>query len=317
MQTWQPSTTIETLHQRATIIQQIRDFFQKRGLLEVETPCLAAHAVTDPYIQSIPATVTTSEGEVSYFLQTSPEYHMKRLLAAGSGDIFQITKCFRNEESGRWHNPEFTMLEWYRIGFDDQQLMDEIEELLVLILQCSKANRLTYQAAFSQYVGIDPLNTTVAELQQQFVQHQLEDLQLDDDSDAYLQILFERLIEPHLQSLTFIYDFPASQSSLARLKQPEETVAARFEVYYQGVELANGFHELTDVAQQRQRFEHNQSLRQQKHLPYRAIDEKFLAALTHGLPNCAGVAAGVDRLIMLALQQTPIDHVISFTINNS
>ncbi len=317
MQAWQPSTTVETLYQRAAIIQQIRTFFQSREILEVETPCLAAHAVTDPYIQSISATVTTSEGEAIYFLQTSPEYHMKRLLAAGSGDIFQITKCFRNEESGRWHNPEFTMLEWYRIGFDDQQLMDEIEELLILILQCNKANRLTYQAAFIQYVGIDPLHATIAALQQQFEQYQLEDLQLGDDKDAYLQILFERLIEPHLQALTFIHDFPASQSSLARLKQPDETVAARFEVYYQGVELANGFHELTDMAQQRQRFEHNQRLRQQKQLPHRTIDEKFLAALTQGLPDCAGVAVGVDRLIMLALQQIPIDKVISFTINNS
>lgn len=320
MQNWQPSASIDTLKQRAKIIHNIRQFFAERNVLEVETPLLATSGVTDLHLENL---TTTFNGPgfhqgLELYLQTSPEYAMKRLLAAGSGCIYQITKAFRNDESGRFHNPEFTMLEWYRVGFDHFALMAETEALLRQVLQCPAAQQLTYQQAFLQYTAIDPLNTTTAALKAFLKRHNQNDMAecLNTQTDL-LQWIFSDFIEPNIGQKTpcFIYHFPAAQASLARLSKADPNVAERFEVYFKGIELANGFHELTDKDEQLKRFEQDNQLRQSHGKSSKPIDRYLLAALEHGLPDCAGVALGIDRLIMLALAQTEIKHSLSFDLH--
>lgn len=314
--TWQPSAPIMNLKQRAAILKTIRDFFDARGVMEVETPLLCHTSVTDPFIQSIPALFQAHPNaeEQRYYLQTSPEYAMKRLLAAGSGPIYQLGKAFRQGEVGQIHNPEFTMLEWYRPGFDHHQLMDEMDELLQLILKTNKAERISYADLFKTYLNIDPHHTSVAELAACAASRQL-DVAIDTaDIDTWLLLLLTHCIEPHMGKTTpcFLYDFPQSQAALARVQMGNPPVASRFEVYFKGVELANGFHELQQVTEQRARFEKNVIERKAQQLTNMPIDEFFLAALAHGLPDCAGVALGIDRLIMLATQHDCIQDVISF-----
>lgn len=306
---WQPTASIENLHVRATIIRKIREFFTARDVLEVETPVLASNTVTNPYIESLSCHFNKSP---VLYLQTSPEYHMKRLLAAGSGSIFQICKAFRAEENGRLHNVEFTLLEWYRMGFDHHNLMDEIDILLQMLLNCTPALRYRYQEIFQKYLSIDPLSVSLTQLKSIAAENNLNDPKLNDDKSAWLMYLFSFLLEPKLQPLTFIYDFPAAQASLARLNDDDTRLASRFEVYYKGVELANGFHELTDEHEQRQRFIADLQLRKEMKLTKVAIDEKFLQALNSGLPDCAGVALGVDRLVMLVIAANAIDEVLTF-----
>lgn len=313
---WQPSASFETLQKRAQILKSIRDFFTARGVLEVETPTLCHTSVTDPFIQSIPALFQAhpQDAEVRYYLQTSPEYAMKRLLAAGSGPIFQITKSYRQGEVGRFHNPEFSMLEWYRPNFDHYALMNEMDELLQMVLATAPATRLSYTELFQQYLDINPHTATLQELIRCADQHNINVMSEIDDCDTWLNLLMSHCIEPHLgaDKPVFIYNFPASQAALARIQPSNPPVAARFEVYFRGIELANGFHELQDAAEQRQRFEKNLLDRKGLQLNSMLIDEFFLAALNHGLPDCAGVALGIDRLIMLATNREKIADVISF-----
>jgi lysyl-tRNA synthetase class 2 len=303
---WQPTATLEVLKQRAQLLKTIRGFFEVRSVLEVQTPCLSLSTITDPYLEAI----EVPYGEQSYYLQTSPEYHMKRLLAAGSGDIFQICKSFRADEVGRLHNPEFLMLEWYRLGMDDMQLMDEIEALLQAVLACPTVRRVTYQAIFKEVVALDLTMVTISDLKRCAESHSLTDPGWGEDKDAWLLYLFSMLIEPQLQNATFVTDFPASQASLARIKSNGR--AARFELYVKGIELANGFWELTDPKEQALRFQRDQRIRAAKNLPEKKMDPLFLAALESGLPDCAGVALGLDRLIMLALGKESICEVMSF-----
>lgn len=307
---WQPTASIKNLRTRAAIIKKIREFFAAREVLEVETPVLARTTVTNPYIESLSCKFKQNP---TLYLQTSPEYHMKRLLAAGIGSIFQICKVFRAEENGHLHNIEFTLLEWYRIAFDHHALMDEIDTLMQILFSCATAERYSYQEIFQKYLFIDPLAVSLAELQTIATKNNLNDPGLSDDKTAWLMYLFSFLIETKLQRLTFIYDFPAAQASLARLNSNDIRVASRFEVYYKGIELANGFHELTDANEQRRRFIDDLQLRKKMKLPSVAIDEKFLQALNHGLPNCAGVALGIDRLVMLAVAASSIDKVLTFS----
>jgi lysyl-tRNA synthetase class 2 len=309
-QLWQPSATIDVLILRARIIQKIRDFFLQKKYLEVDTPSLGCHGVTDIYLSNLEV---NTAGE-TYFLQTSPEYHMKRLLAAGSGPIFQIGKAFREEESGRLHNIEFTMLEWYVPGFDHHDLMQQIEQLLQLILEIKHVTKITYEDLFVKYCNINPHTAELDDLQLACDKFNLSGILDTDeqDKDQYLFLLLTQVIEPKLKTIStpvFVYDFPASQASLAKI---EEGLAKRFEVYYQGVELANGFYELTDYDEQRKRFEQEILERNKKNLSNRTLDVKFLNALKHGLPECSGVALGLDRLIMLALEKSSIQEVISF-----
>lgn len=313
---WQPSAKLEILQQRSQLIQQIRQFFYDRGVLEVETPLMCHTSVTDPFIESIPALFKAhpNSPHETYYLQTSPEYAMKRLLAAGSGPIYQISKAFRQEEVGRLHNPEFTMLEWYRPGFDHHQLMKEVDELLQLILQTPPSLKRTYAELFMQYLGINPHDVSITALIDCAKQHEIELGSDIADKDTWLNLLMTHCIEPQLgrDKPCFIYDFPASQASLSRIQATNPPVASRFEVYYHGMELANGFHELLDANEQRLRFEKNVAERKGKGLTAMHIDEYLLHALQFGLPDCAGVALGIDRLIMLATNQPDIAKVLSF-----
>lgn len=312
---WQPTASKVNLQARAKIIQAIRQFFIDRKVLEVETPALAQHTVSDPYLDSIQCDATGEQATL--YLQTSPEYHMKRLLCADSGSIFQMCKSFRVDEQGRLHNPEFTMLEWYRVGFDHHQLMDEMDDLLQLVLQCNHADRMTYQQVFQKFLNIDPLHTNSAELKHCAENNGVNDPGLGEVIDDWLMLLFSYCIEPHLQRLTFVYDYPASQSALSRVNEADPRVSDRFEVYYQGIELANGFYELANAKEQRQRFIDNNKARLANGKQAVALDEMLLSALEHGLPKCAGVALGIDRLVMLALNSNSINEVIAFNFSKA
>lgn len=303
---WQPSASIEALQQRAQLLSRIRAFFHARGVWEVETPSIGYTSVTDPHIESIQ---TRSGG----YCQTSPEYHMKRLVAAGSGSIFQLGKAFRAEESGRLHQTEFTMLEWYRTGFDLQLLMDEVDALLQAILGTEPAQQLSYQACFEAMLHLNPHTCTAADCAEVAQKHGIDAPSLT-EKDDWLSLLITHLIEPQLglERPVFLYDFPASQSALAKRHPGPPAVARRFEVYYKGIELANGYDELTDSVEQRQRFEANNQQRTAMGLETIPLDEKLLNALSNGLPDCAGVALGVDRLVMLALNANRIHDVMSF-----
>ena len=315
--TWQPSASLTALKQRAESIGKIRQFFSDRGVLEVDTPAMSHATVTDVHLHTFQTQFIGpgyADGQPLFFM-TSPEFHMKRLLAAGSGCIYQIGKAFRNEESGRYHNPEFSMLEWYRVGFDHHQLMDEMDDLLQCVLSCSAAERMTYQQAFLRILSVCPLESSLDDLKVLAEQHGLADISRDETHrDILLQLLFSVVIEPQIgqQSPAFVYDFPASQAALAKINQQDTRVADRFEVYFKGIELANGFHELDDAKEQRARFEQDNQQRKAMGLAPQPIDEYLLAALEAGLPQCAGVALGIDRVIMLAQGAQHIDEITAF-----
>lgn len=319
---WPPTASLEQLKKRADIMARLRQFFADRGVWEVDTPALSQAAVTDVHLHSFKTSLVGpgfADG-VSLHLMTSPEFHMKRLLAAGSGPIYQISKAFRNEEAGRYHNPEFTMLEWYRPGFDHHQLMDEMNALLQAVLRCQAATRMSYQVAFESTTGLCPLTADIPQLRALAATQGLADITQDEtDKDTLLQLLFSVMVEPNigLQAPVFVYDFPESQAALAKISQADPRVAHRFEVYYQGVELANGFYELQDACEQRRRFEADNQARIARGLAPQPIDTHLLAALEAGLPDCAGVALGVDRLVMLALGCDHIDAVTAFPVSRA
>lgn len=319
--TWQPSASFESLYLRADILSRIRQFFYQRKVLEVDTPALSQATVTDKHLHSFHTDYyysTNSKQKKMLYLQTSPEFAMKRLLAAGYGPIYQICKAFRNQgESGRSHNPEFTMLEWYRPGFNHHDLMDEVENLLKLILHCQVTERLSYSELFQHYLHIDPHHIAIEALKKIADTHlATENLDLDTlERDDCLNLLMTHCIEPRLPNHPlFIYDFPASQAALAKIRPGNPPLAERFEVYVQGLELANGFHELKSSQEQRQRFMNDLAQRKKAAYAVVPIDEHLLAALDHGFPDCAGVALGIDRLVMLAAKKNAIDEVIAFPL---
>ncbi|MFC6670063.1 EF-P lysine aminoacylase EpmA [Marinobacterium aestuariivivens] len=312
---WRPSAAIENLRRRADILGTIRRFFAERGVMEVDTQLLSHCAVSDPFIDSIEAAFrpVPDAPAQSLYLQTSPEYAMKRLLAAGSGAIYQLGKVFRNGEVGSRHNPEFSMLEWYRPGFDDADLMDEVADLVAAVLPDFAPQRLSYRALFERELGIDPHHATLGELQRLCREH--VDADFDDDSrDTWLNLLMSHVVEPRLQGGVFVHDFPASQSALARVREDAAgvPVAARFELFIDGMEVANGYHELTDACEQARRLQADQRSRGGLGLPQRPLEKRLVGALEAGLPDCAGVALGVDRLVMLALGTRSIRDVIAF-----
>ncbi|MGX1926127.1 elongation factor P--(R)-beta-lysine ligase [Vibrio sp. NH-7] len=316
-QDWQPTASVEQLRQRAHLLNQIRQFFLERDVLEVDTPAMSHATVTDVHLHTFQTEFVGpgyADGSKLYFM-TSPEFHMKRLLAAGSGCIYQINKAFRNEENGRYHNPEFTMLEWYRVGFDHHQLMDEMDHLLQRVLKCGAAERMTYQQAFMDVLGVCPLEGSMQELKAVAAKLGLSDIaEPEDDRDTLLQLLFSIGVEAKIGQKTpaFVYDFPASQAALAKINRQDPRVADRFEVYFKGIELANGFHELDNPKEQLKRFEQDNAKRVEMGLEPQPIDHHLIAALESGLPECAGVALGVDRLIMLAIGCDHIDQVTAF-----
>lgn len=312
---WQPTARLETLQLRARLYNEIRQFFAARQVLEVETPILSAGCVPEPMIEPFYTHYHGSQVK-RLFLQTSPELAMKRLLAAGSGAIFQITKVFRDGETGRWHQPEFSLLEWYRPGFNQEQLIQEVDELLQMLLQTAPAEPLSYCAVFETYTGLHPLNSSLSSLHEYVKPFGIQEVS-SLDRDTCLQLILSHQIEPWLGQTcpTVIADFPASQAALARHKINQPELAERFEFYCQGVELANGFYELTDPIEQRQRFEQDLAKRQQLNLPIHPVDEQFLAALEAGLPDCAGVALGLDRLLMLKMGASHIHEVLTFPVD--
>ena len=304
------------------MLAQAREFFAGRGILEVETPLLSRGVVVDRHLD--PPLCSYNPGadgeEESLYLQTSPEAAMKRLLAAGLGSIYQVSRAFRGGERGRLHNPEFTLIEWYRPGLDHHGLMDEVGALLAKLLprRCKPGSweKLSYRQLFRDRLGIDPLQCEVGELGQV-----AESLGVEvhgdfpwKDKDAWLDLLLSTRLQEDLglDHPVFIYDYPASQAALARLCPDEPRLAERFELYIGGVELCNGYHELLDPAEQRARFEEANEQRREDGRPPLALDEKLLKALESGLPECSGVALGFDRVVMLSCGAQSIDEVLAF-----
>ncbi|MGE0114071.1 MAG: EF-P lysine aminoacylase EpmA [Steroidobacteraceae bacterium] len=308
---WRPTARLATLQQRARMLRSARDYFAATRTLEVETPSLSAAAVSDVHLASVQAQVCGKPA----WLHTSPEYAMKRLLASGSGDLYQIARVYRDGESGRYHNPEFTLIEWYRLGRDHHQLMDDVEQLLGCLIpaRCvDRSERLTYQEAVQLHAQVDALNDPTSMLLASLQQANIDvPVDMHQDRDALLDLIMAVIVGPQLgqRRLTFIHDYPASQAALARIRGP---VASRFELYLDGLELANGFHELGVAEEQRARFMHDLQQRTQRGMPVAPIDEHFLAALAHGLPDCAGVAVGFDRVVMCAVGARHIDEVLAF-----
>lgn len=310
---WRPTCTVSVVKARAALLADIRAFFAKRDVIEVETPVLAPAPVTDPFIQAFSVSGAA-------YLQTSPEYAMKRLLAAGFPSIYQLTKAFRHEEVGYLHNPEFTLLEWYRIGFELDDLMNEMDTLLQQLLKVGAAHRFTYQDLFLHFFDLDPFRCTVDDLKKQAKQENINVVSNQPlDKDDWLQLLFTHAIEPKMgfDAPWFISDYPASQAALSRLKVGNHMIAERFEVYYKGLELANGYHELDDPAIQMERFLQDCEKRRLLNLPEVPIDKRLVDALAFGLPNCSGVALGIDRLLMLQLGLQQIEKVLTFSWNRA
>lgn len=312
---YERGASLATLQQRAAMLTAIRAFFAARGVLEVETPALSPAGVTDPAIESIVAE-PRSLAPARHYLHTSPEFAMKRLLADGSGDIYQVCRVFRDDELGRWHQPEFTLLEWYRVGWNDVELMTEVAELVATA--CAAAGRapaatmhLRYAQALDAALGLAPDAPT------QELERRLRETGIDVPRglahDAVLDLAFGTLVLASFdpRALTFVFDYPPSQAALARLKPTAPPVAARFEAFSGGIELANGFHELTDAAEQRRRFlaERERRIANGQHAP--PLDEQLLKALAT-LPDCAGVALGFDRLVALATGQEGVAATMSF-----
>ncbi|WP_047012873.1 EF-P lysine aminoacylase EpmA [Spongiibacter sp. IMCC21906] len=319
MSSWRPTADLDSLKKRAQLLSQLRLFFADKGVMEVETPLLASAPVTDPNIEAIAATRPNGEGEM--YLQTSPEYAMKRLLAAGSGPVYQICKAFRQGERGRRHNPEFTMLEWYRPGLGLTALMDEVAAVISLALgSAPPVEKISYQQAFINYCGIDPFTAEASRLQEVAEQH-LELSFSSEDRDMWLQLLMSTVVEPALKrnAISFIYDFPASQAALAKVEVDAsgQAVARRFEAFYGGMELANAYDELQDASEfvRRISLDHQRRDAAGQHRP--AIDRQLLKAMQAGLPDCVGVAMGLDRLVMLACGASRIDEVIAFPLERA
>lgn len=317
---WQPSASIANLLKRAAILAEVRRFFADRGVLEVDTPAMSQATITDIHLVPFQTRFVgpgAAQGR-DLWLMTSPEYHMKRLLAAGSGPIYQMARSFRNEEAGRHHNPEFTMLEWYRPHYDMYRLMNEVDDLMQQVLECDSAESLSYQQAFIRHLELDPLSADKAQLRE--AAEKLGEGELaraEEDRDTLLMLLFMLGVEPKIgqDKPCFVYHFPASQAALAEISTEDHRVAERFEVYYKGIELANGFRELTDSREQRQRFEQDNRRRAARGLPVHPIDTYLLDALAHGIPACSGVALGIDRLIMLVLKAESLSEVIAFPVD--
>ncbi len=318
---WRPTAPIENIRLRAALLAKTRQFFAVRDVLEVETPLLSAATVSDPHLQSF-STQYNGPGlaaETPLYLQTSPEVAMKRLLAADCGSIYQICKAFRDGESGGYHNPEFTMLEWYRVGFDHFALMDEVEALVQASLGLNDVfERVSYRAIFKHYLDLDPHAASQEALWQCAVDAGIAGGLVVDaiDRDGWLDLLMSHLIEPHLGHGTplFVYDYPASQAALAQIREGVVPLAERFELYVTGIELANGYHELCDVDELQRRFENDRHLRQARGASVPVSNNRLRAALEAGLPASAGVALGFDRLLMLVAGVRSIDEVLVFPV---
>ena len=325
---WRPTATLEILRQRAELLKRLRRYFAQQCVLEVETPLLASAGTTDPHIPSFSFSDTGSsgpDGATRRYLSTSPEFAMKRLLAAGSGPIYQVCKAFRQGEQGRHHNPEFSLLEWYRPGFDHHQLMQDVAALVGELAEGARefgpVEYLSYHDCFQQQLGLDPHTATAQMLRDCAQKNGLPMVSglADDDREAWLDLLMSLSVQPQLglNHLCFVYDYPENQAALARVRPGNPAVAERFELFIDGIELANGFHELQDAEEQRARFEADLVQRQEAGLEAIVLDERLLSALAAGLPACAGVALGLDRLQMVLSGEQYLRDVLSFDYERS
>jgi lysyl-tRNA synthetase class 2 len=318
-QGWRPSANLATLRRRADALATSREFFRARNVLEVETPALVNAPVTDVNLGSVRVDMAGHPGPL--WLHTSPEYAMKRLLAAGSGDIYQICRVFRGAERGRQHNPEFTMLEWYRLGFSLGDLMREVAALVNLLLGAELPVELvSYRDALRTHAGVDPFDSDDGALRGAAQALGFDGASSRDAGrDEWLDLVVGAQVGPALgaSGLTFLHGYPASQAALARLDPEDPRIAQRFELYHRGIELANGYHELSSGAEQRSRFAADLKTRAARGLPVATIDPNLLAALDAGLPDCAGVALGFDRVLMLACGASTIDEVLAFPVERA
>ncbi|KZZ15906.1 hypothetical protein A3750_10905 [Oleiphilus sp. HI0079] len=312
---WQPACTHDAIKARAELYAQLRAFFFERSVLEVETPVLSRSGSTDPYLDSL-----RIEEESVLFLQTSPEFAMKRLLADGSGDIYQICKSFRRNEVGARHNPEFTMLEWYRVGWSLDELMSEVATLVCHVLGCPEPRKLSYKKAFHDVLEINPFQASLSDLRDCCKTRTGCDA-LGLDRDGCLDLLVSHCIEPTLgfNEPCFLMDYPASQASLARIEKDVDgdCIGKRAELYVQGIELANAYDELTDAEEQARRFAEDRALRVELGLQDVNADEHLVAALQNGLPECAGVALGLDRLLLLKQGANKLSDVLAFPFDRA
>lgn len=324
-----PTAALETLQRRAELLRVVRAFFDERGYWEVETPVLSRDVVVDAHLE--PFTTTDADG-TTLFLQTSPEFAMKRLLAAGATAIYQIARAFRREECGTQHNPEFTMLEWYRVGDTHRDQMAFTEQLVRHVFEQfprsalerspeSPFDRLTYDESFERHLGRRVLRLTAAELRELAVSRDIRfpATLADEDRDEWLNLLLVECVEPGLRAAgpTFLHDYPASQASLAVVRDEQPPVAERFELYVGGVEICNGYHELTDADELRRRIAVQSAIRARNHRRPLPADSRLLAAMQHGLPPCSGVALGIDRLAMLALGGRTLGEVLAYPIDRA
>ena len=323
MNEWAPTATLEVLRLRAKLNATIRAFFAERHVLEVETPVLSVAGNTDPNIASFSLEFSgrTDGAPRTRWLRTSPEYALKRLLAAGIGDCYELGRVFRDGEAGGRHNPEFTMLEWYRVGWDHQQLIDEVAEVitaaLALVGRRATLERIAWRDLYRTRLDIDPITASDVELQ-----HALGDVRIDPAGltrDDWLDLLLTHRLQPGFSSdrMLAVFDYPASQAALARLRPGDPPLAERFELYLGPLELANGYHELTDAKEQASRFERDLAVRTARGAPRPPVDAHLLSALRAGLPACAGVALGVDRLLMAMLDTPRIADVLAFAFDRA
>ncbi|MFV2057910.1 MAG: EF-P lysine aminoacylase EpmA [Thiohalomonadales bacterium] len=326
---WRPCSSIDIWRQRGQLYRQIREFFYQRDVLEVDTPILSRFGNTDPQIESfvthdVAYDHRDSSDLQTWYLHTSPEFAMKRLLAAETCAIYQLCKVFRREESGRYHNPEFTLLEWYRPGLNYHELMNEVAELVSLSLEGSRkldpCEKITYQQAFVEIIGIDPLRASVNELSN-FVHSQQQSVQglEDNDKDLWLDLIMGQFVQPRLgqNKLSFVYDFPASKAALANIRSGAPPLAERFELFLDGIELANGYQELTDAQEVLRRFKNEQFIRSKNTQLAVDFDSRLISACSQGLPQCSGVAMGIDRLLLIITRQKTLKYVLAFCRNNA
>jgi lysyl-tRNA synthetase class 2 len=313
MMDWRPSADFDTLKKRAQLLADVRAFFAARAVMEVDVPVLARATVTDVHIESFVVTDPARTAE-QYYLMTSPEFYMKRLLAAGCGPIYYLGSAFRAEQTGSCHQPEFTMLEWYRPQWTIQQLMQEVSDLVSGFV-AGDIRYTTYRQAFLDYVGIDPYSTSLVELKM-LAREKLSPSFDDDDRNIWLDLLFSHLVEPQLSGLVFVEQFPAEQAALAQTFIDEfgNDVAARFELYIGGMEVANGYQEELDPEVLAARFADNLAVRKMRGQVLPAVDAQFLAAMRAGMPVCAGVALGFDRLLMAKCSRKQIATVVPFAL---
>ena len=322
MKDWKPTANLKALRLRADLYALLRRFFAERGVMEVETPVLSAAGNTDPNIESFSLRFdgARSAGEATRWLRTSPEFPLKRLLAAGVGDCYELGRVFRNGEAGKRHNPEFTMLEWYRIGLDHHQLMDEVSELLKAALTLAGRRATVRDTSFRQLYqdkfGFDPMQAPEEELRSPLQVYGIDPAGLT--RDDWLDLLMTHLIQPTIpvNRILLVYDYPASQCALARVRAGDPPVAERFEVFRGPLEVANGYHELNDAGEQRQRFEADLARRRTRNAALPDVDERLLAGLPK-LPACAGVALGVDRLMMAMIGTDKIADVLAFPFDRA